>query len=930
MGKDTARVAREAHKAAQAARQEAKAAALDAAEKQDAYDKALDHNIDMARRSAAAAAANTAASSSASIAELAHSPEAPKLRAAAKAAEKAADDARQAAEEASKAVEEAKVAKVAAEKVEADTEAAADALESQDGAAAATLAAETAAADRAAARDAEHGQVGTTKEVELDVEGADAARATATAARAAAREGYESEAKAIAKVRDEAARDKWKNEQDAKAADMQVKKEQGEVGKLQKEIARLNRDADAAAKKGDAPLADSLREKAEELSSDQRLAESRLADAQQAGDAANTAAQASDEVVKEAEGNLRELQQQRTAAEPALDGLEERARLLEEAKSKLAEAAQTGNERLRQEAEALVQQAEKIHVDRAAIKELAPDLPDEATPAAAPEGAAEPGPAPPEAKEPGEAGAGAAPVGVNPEKVSFIREEIAKGNHVSIGPDGVPASIEPKTPPSPEQIQKNLETFDRDVSSGKFNEEMAKGHSYQSNPDGTGGYAEPESSAGEPPAGGEGGGSGPPPDAGQAGNPDLSAAELRELTVKYSNAAQAVHQQRVDAMMPSDDYEKNTDTKLQLKGLRAQLEETSKVRAEWPGDIKKHQDNAERLNHEATQLDRQGKSKEAEEKREQADLETGTAKGLEKALGEIDEREATIKARVEELQKDNEAFIAGAPARKQQQEQLEGTADKLDDVARTMGDAYRAKLDADELRTRAAQAGDNGNGDLKSQLEQQAQAADARSSQLLQQARQLVPQDDVARKALDEAGVVQEPPASPPAAESQPDATGGDAQTQDAGAADDVTGDDDGSSVAGGDAGGKPEAEPGDVVGDEEPATPNAAGATAEEAGAETGAVEAGQPAAGSDAGSSDGPDSGSTQPVDQSDAFVASDQTGSTDDTDPGVVSTPSVDDGSGDASGHDAFEEQASQPVVAFEDQQPTASEEAEGEFV
>jgi hypothetical protein len=549
---------------------------------------------------------------------------------------------------------------------------------------------------------------------------------------------------------------------------------------------------------------------------------------------------------------------------------------------------------------------------------------------------------------------GAAPTGgISPEKSAFIREEIAKGNHVSIGPDGVPASIEPSTPATPEQIQKNLEAFDHDVSSGKLNGELAQGHSFKSNPDGSGGYSEPERSTDETaPPDGSPDGQPQPADDGQPGpsaddgHHGPSAAELREMTEKYSNAAQALHKQRVDAKMPDEGYEKNMDSRLELKGLRSQLEETTKARTEWPADIKKHHEAADQLNHEATQLDRQGKSKEAEEKREEADLESGTATGLERALTEVNEREATIKARIETVEKDMTAYSEGSAGRRQQQDQLEGTADKLDDSARAMGDAYRARLDADDLRVQAAQAGNEGKADVRAQLEQQAQAADARANQLLQQARQLVPQDDVARKALDEAGVVQEPPVSPPAADAQPDATGQDTQTPDAGATGDVAGDTS-SNAEGGATGdtegsGAPaptrdaEAGTGDLVGDEEPTSPAAAGATAEGAGMGEGGTEtaatgdlSGQPVGESNPTSPDGSIPASTATVEEQSALATNDETGSSDAADPGAVWTSS-DDGSDDMGGHDAFEEQPTQPMVAYEDQEPAATPEAEGEYV
>lgn len=507
-------------------------------------------------------------------------------------------------------------------------------------------------------------EVADTKQAELDADDAVDTRTAASAARAAAQAKYEDDAIRLTKERDDAARDEWSQEQDAKAAEMQVKREQKVVDDKRTTSERLTKEADAAEAKGDHALADSLRENAARAASDQRIAEARLQSARGEADRQVEASKASKARVEDLEKQYSDVQARRDQAEKAVDGMEERARLLEAAQEKLAEADRSGNDNLRKEAEALVEQAEKVRVDRTALTD-ANNPPSDIDP-------------------PPPAGGESGPVTT---------------------PDG---GIGPVT-----------------------------------TPEGGSGGAKP-------------GGTAPP-----SGNP--TTAELRALTEKYSDAAQALHKRRLDQARTGDPDDHRREVARESAGVDAQLKRATDSRDHAKSQREQFEKDAARLEREANSLDRQGMSALAEEKREEGELAAARAERQATVIKEADAQVSTLQARKEQLDKQWAEEIdqhLGDP----KGTELEKTADQMDDATRVMGDAYRASLDADNLRLRAEHAGNEGKADLKAQLEKQAQEAEAKSAQLLKQARRTAPTDEQSQQALKDAGIPVEPPAQAPEA----------------------------------------------------------------------------------------------------------------------------------------------------------------------
>jgi hypothetical protein len=277
----------------------------------------------------------------------------------------------------------------------------------------------------------ERPEAGTTKEEDLEADDAARVRAEADAAREAADAGYEAEAKELKTARVEAEREKNAADRDVvreeAAAKVHIAKAQREVDVIRKDVARLNREAKDA---GDSPYGDSMREQVRLRTADQRAAESAVAEAKRPVEEARQTARDKADALKQIDDNYRELKQDRAKAEPALDNLEQKARLLEQAQKKLSEAdflaaeGDPGSAAARREAERLVEQAERVHVDRAAIREVAPEFPlDPASASPAPSTPIVPGqPAAAAEAEPAGGQADGAPIGAS---TPFVRSPAA-------------------------------------------------------------------------------------------------------------------------------------------------------------------------------------------------------------------------------------------------------------------------------------------------------------------------------------------------------------------------------------------------------------------------------------------------------------------------------------------------------------------------
>ncbi|MFL6089274.1 MAG: hypothetical protein ACJ71Z_03945 [Aeromicrobium sp.] len=548
-----------------------------------------------------------------------------------------------------------------------------------------------AAEQRYAEAQAERPHAGTQKETDLSAAQAEQARADAVAARQAAADGYEHRAKDIAEARDEAALSAAAADQGVRAAQMQVKHEERMVADAKAHADHLSRSADAVARSNPA-LAESYREQAATAGVDLRVAQSRLDSAHHRASAQAELAKDEHDSVQTLEKQYQDLQSQRVSAEKAVDGMEERARLLEQAKQKLADAETNHDPKLQAEAQALVEQAQRIHVDPDAVGKVAP---------------------PTDAQQP----------------------DAQPTNAQTTGTDAQAQG--PVTHPDNQDASPTA-----------------------TDPQGEGPVTHPDQSAGDPAT--------QPTDAtAQPTSGTPTTEELRTMATEYSNAAQSVHKERVDLARTTSTSDHDRDVQLELNGTRSEIDLVQIHTTMYRDQLTGLQTHATQLQKEAEQLFRHGKSPEAEEKQEEADV---AAAQVDRTAGLIKDREqklTELQAKADSLDHEWKASRAVAAEDQARGEQLEKTADKLDDVAHGVGDAYRARLDADDLRARAAQAGIDPQ--QKAQLEQQAQAKESEANQLLTQAQQQVPaDDDVARKALQDAGVPA-PQAAP--AESTPAAS---------------------------------------------------------------------------------------------------------------------------------------------------------------
>lgn len=70
-----------------------------------------------------------------------------------------------------------------------------------------------------------------------------------------------------------------------------------------------------------------------------------------------------------------------------------------------------------------------------------------------------------------------------------VRDRVGHGYDVSIAPDGTVVTSEPAVAASASQARHNLDTFNREMTSGSMAERMASGQGYDLNSDGTSGYS---------------------------------------------------------------------------------------------------------------------------------------------------------------------------------------------------------------------------------------------------------------------------------------------------------------------------------------------------------------------------------------------------------------------------------------------------------
>lgn len=720
-------------------------------------------------------------------------------------------------------------------------------------------------------------------EVELDDVKAATVRAEATAARVAAKTDYESAASQIGLARDESARDQWSAEQAAQKAGVQVTNEKNELSELRAHAQKLRNEADSV-RTTDPDAARALLNSASQTDALVRVTETRLKAAQAEVDRQTKLSEEAKQEVKTHETELRDLQKQHANAEQAIDGLEERARLMEAAEQKFADANRTNDPKLRKEAEALVDRAEKVHVDQDALKIDAPKLPTEAASAAANASAGHPvDVGHPAAPTQPAASTGPTTAVLDATDASAVRAEATAARHAAEANfegrlqdltlqrdarvrdqvqaeqaskaagmqvkreqgvvDKARAEVErltkeadaaaAKSPRQAEHLREQAQKVEADQhvaearlasaqrevdaqqtrsNTAKQDVEALEGqytdlqHRYADISKGDLQRLEQRATlledaqrklaeadrTGDPKLRAEAevlvkkaeevqvdrgkvrefatdlpaatpGTTELRPDGTPVPTPpvpplsaDPTAAELDALADKYAAAGKAVHQRRLDEERTVDADDKAFNEGVEKAHVMDDaLTRLAKDRVEVEATRTEARATADRLQREASALD----GKEAEEKREEADLAIARAERQTTKLKELDEREANLKTQLETLKKDLNADVEREA---QTSEQLEKTGDQLDDAARAMAKAHESRVAADKAFAEAKVARDAGNQDLGNQLELKAQTAAAESRQLFEQAKQMAPKDDYARKALEDVGVPVEPAVAPP------------------------------------------------------------------------------------------------------------------------------------------------------------------------
>jgi hypothetical protein len=246
---------------------------------------------------------------------------------------------------------------------------------------------------------------------------------------------------------------------------------------------------------------------------------------------------------------------------------------------------------------------------------------------------------------------------------------------------------------------------------------------------------------------------------------DLSTAELKEMADKYSSAAEALHKRRLDHERNIDPEDHRHETSSKMAGVDAQLKQELKyrdaIKSERLSELKK----AESLEREAQRLEgKKGQEGLAQEKHEAAQVAAARAERMIAEQKNADAQVAKLQEQQKALQKDWERELDEHLGKGGE---LEKTADQMDDAAKAMSEAYRARQKADEAAAEAKKAFDeSGQEDL--QLRLKAETAAAEASQALAKAQNMTPQDAAGRKALEDAGVPASAQPTTPAAPTMP------------------------------------------------------------------------------------------------------------------------------------------------------------------